>query len=360
MTHTDLAFIRLASQQLAGFNHLSAAETVHRMGALQAQDYAMSKWAVGMRVPGSTDSEIEAALEAGTILRTHVMRPTWHLVSAADIYWMQELTAPHVRSQMRSSSKRLELEVSTFQKSQQIMKQVLHEQHLTREELMAEMERGGIPVNPLRAAYLMMRAELDGIVCSGITKGKQPTYALLSERVPQQQTYSREQALEELARRYFTSHAPATLQDFIWWSGLPVADARRALESVQPELTTETVDGHVYYLAPSLLQHIHRAPSVHLLPAFDEFLISYKTRHITIAAEHQPKAFTNNGIFRPTIAVDGQTIGTWKRTIKKDSVLIEPSFFVPPDKSVQERIAEAAAPFGQFLGKTVIIRPATT
>lgn len=356
MTHEHIASIRLTSQQLAGTPHPTAAALVSCMGALQAQDYAMSKWAVGMRLPGSTDSSVEAALNAGSILRTHVLRPTWHLVSAEDIYWMLELTGPHVKRIMQSSNKRLGLSEDVFKHSQRIMEDVLRGQHLTREELMAEMVKQDIAIEPLRAVHLMMRAELDGLVCSGAVKGKQQTYALLSERVPNRTVFSRERAIEELARRYFTSHAPATLQDFTWWSGLPVADARAGLESMQRECMTELIDGHTYYFAPALLQNDHSQPSAHLFPAFDEFLISYKTRHVTIAAGHQAHAFTSNGIFRPTIAVNGETVGTWKRTIQKDTVVIEPSFFSKPDARLLRLVARAAEPYGTFLEKKVLLK----
>jgi hypothetical protein len=354
---TNIANIRLASQQLAGTKFKTPKDLVSWMGAMQAQDYAMSKWAVGIRLPNATDEKIESAINKGEIIRTHLMRPTWHLVSADDIYWLLELTAPHIKPAMNSTNKMLELNDALFSKSNKIIEKALSgNNHLTREELMSLLQKNKISTDGLRSIHIMFHAELDGIVCNGIRRGKNSTYALLSERVPKINKLLRDEALALLAKRYFTSHCPATLKDFIWWSGLPVKDARNALEMVKSNFISETINGETYWLTNSFAKIKTVEPSVYLLPAFDEFLISYKDRSASFPLGNHKKAFTSNGIFRPVIVINGHVTGIWKRTVKKDIVLIETGLFQPHNKLEKELVEKAAIKFGGFLNKKVELK----
>ena len=199
----------------------------------------------------------------------------------------------------------------------------------------------------------MFRAELDGLVCNGAKRGNKQTYTLLAERVPRTKTITREEALAKLAQRYFTSHCPATLQDFVWWSGLPVADERHALEMVKKELISETIGSQTYWLINSFSIPKATDKSVYLLPAFDEFVISYKDRSAALNFENHKKAVTINGIFKPLIVINGQVTGIWKRVIKKDKVVIETEFFKPPNKPSKKLIEKAAERYGRFLDKKV-------
>jgi hypothetical protein len=357
VTHRDIARIRLLNQQVVRQDYTTAGDLVAWMGAMQAQDYSMSKWARGVRLPGATDLSVEAALDRGEILRTHVLRPTWHLVAAADIYWMLELTAPHILSASRSRHQELELTEDIIRKTYAVLERELGGgQSKTREALMTALEKVGISTRDNnRAAHLMMRAELDGLVCSGPALGKQQTYALLAERVPRKISLTREEALGTLARTYFSSHGPATLQDFIWWSGLPVAAARSALESVKTALVSETVGPDVYWMPHNFSMPAVVTSDVFLLPAFDEYIISYKNRSAVLPDEHFKKSVSDNGIFRPVVVVDGQVTGIWKRTVKSKTVLLEPDYFQLPDEQTHAGVGLAAARLASFLGRQVIL-----
>lgn len=353
MNLTDIARMRLASQQITATEFTSAKEIVGWLGAMQAQDYAMIKWAVGVRLPGITDDEVETAVSTPHLIRTHLLRPTWHLVSADDIYWLLALTAPQIKAKLKSRHRELALSTAVFRKSHAVLENALvGGKQLSRTAVLAEFAKENIATDNNRASHLLLQAELDGLVCSGA--GKQ-TYALLEERVPKSNPLTREEALARLAHRYFSSHGPATLPDFVWWSGLSVGDARHALELVKPELVSETIDSQTYWFSPSFSMPPSDQESVYLLPAFDEFIISYKDRQAILPFAHHKKAVSNNGIFWPTIVVNGQVIGTWKRTLKKDKVVIETQFFEQPKHSTKSLVEKAAISFGFFLGMKVEI-----
>lgn len=352
MKPTDIPAIRLQNQQIASPQFKTDKELVQWMGAMQAQDYNMSKWAVGTRLPGSTEKQIELSLDKGEVIRTHLMRPTWHLVSSDDIYWMLELTAPQILSSLRSRHKELELSETVIKKSNTLIeKALIKNENLTREELVAEFKKAKISIGDNRAAHLLMLAELTGLICSGATKGNKQTYALLAKRVPGKKTLPREEAIAKLTENYFQSHAPATLQDFVWWSGLPVADAKRGLEFNKSQLVSETIGDETYWLPASFSYGETHAGSIHLLPAYDEFIISYKNRNVILDGADHKKAVSNNGIFRPVILINGKVSGIWKRTIKNNDVIIETDLFRPHNKKEISLIKKASGIFGNFLEK---------
>lgn len=352
MNVIDLVNLRLNRQHLAATKFQTVSELVAWMGALQAQDYAMMKWAVGIRLPGSTEQMVETALVNGDMLRTHVLRPTWHIVSAADIGWMRALTAPYIKATLKSRHLQLELSDAIVTKSQKIIETVLRDGvQLTREELAVEFKNAQIPADSSRIYHLIFRAELDGLVCSGATKEGKPTYALLAERVPHLKTLTKEEALAQLARTYFASRGPATLQDFVWWSGLPVKDAKHALKMVQAEFLSETIASQTYWLSPSMAMPGNVHESMHFLPAFDEFLISYTDRSAVLPCERHTKTVFTNGVFRPVIVVNGQVVGIWKRTFKKDTVIVETGCFTRLDPAIMGYIEHAAHQLGHFLEK---------
>ncbi len=317
MTPVEIVRQRIINQQLAGTEFKSAKEMVSWMGAMQAQDYAMAKWAIGVRLPGSTDVAIEQAINNGEVIRTHVMRPTWHLVSANDVKWMLALTAPHLRKSMKGRHKALGLTDPIFKRSHTIIEKSLSKNgFMTRTELVTELSKYKIKPDQLQAIHIMFSAELNGTVCNGPMRGKQFTYALLEERVPKTKMLTKMEALAALGLRYFTSHGPATLQDFTWWSGLPAADARTALEMIKSSLIHEKTGDHVFWFAdlPGAAETIQ---PIYILPAYDEFMISYKDRSASLDPKFFSSAITANGIFKPIIVVKGNVIGTWSREIKK-------------------------------------------
>ncbi|MBC9794913.1 winged helix DNA-binding domain-containing protein [Sinomicrobium weinanense] len=348
----DIPASRLFSQHITQNSRNSVKDLVSYMGAMQAQDPNMIKWAVGVRLPGITEKTVEEAINRGDVVRTHLLRPTWHLVAADDLRWILRLTTPHIKSSMRSRLKQLGLTEDILARSNRIIRKALGDgNHLTRPELTAELQQAGIPTDENRSSHLLMRAELDELICSGPLKGKQTTYALLDERVPSTTVPDREESLAMLASRYFTSHAPATLQDFIWWSGLPVTDAKRAVEIIKPDFVVEKSGEQEYLLPDAFSFKKNHSEPVHALPAFDEFLISYKDRTASLPSEHHHKAVSNNGIFWPVIAVEGKIVGNWKRTVKKDRVHIETHYFESVKKDVRSEVKKAFIRFARFLDK---------
>jgi hypothetical protein len=358
MTDSEhIAHIRLHSQQLAGTNFKSVKDLVGFMGGMQAQDYAMSKWAVGVRLAGVKDADVEQAVAAGEIIRTHVLRPTWHLVSADDIRWMLELSAPQIRTAMQARHRQLELTDAVVLQSNALMERALSGgNHLTREELVAVLDKAGMRTDENRAAHFLLRAELDGVICSGASRGKKQTYALLAERVPKTESPSREEALAKLARKYFSGHCPATLRDFIWWSGLSVTTARHALELVKSDYLPENVDGCTYWLPSSYSLPCNDCKAAFFLPAYDEFLIGYTDRRASLPSDKLYDVVSTNGIFRPVIVINGQVAGLWKRTVKKETVIIETDLFQAPGKAAAKALIKAAAAYGRFLGMDAELR----
>lgn len=350
MTQNDIASLRLTSQQIANSKFNSANEIVKWMGAMQAQDFNMAKWAIGLRLNNSTEKNINAAINSGEIIRTHVLRPTWHFVSAEDIYWMLELTSSRLKASMKGRLSQLELTEKVLRKCNKIIEQVLSGgNHTTRKELVSELNKSKIATDENRASHILMNAELDKIICSGKMKGKQPTYALLEEMIKAPKRLSNEESLFTLATKYFESHCPATLHDFVWWSGLSVADAKHALEMMKDKFVSEKTDSAEYWFPNSFSIPGKLKESVFLLPAFDEFLISYKDRTAAIASEHHGKAFSNNGIFWPTIVVNGKVAGLWKREIKKDTLIIEAGFFDKKNKVPKSDLEKTTDKLGIFL-----------
>ena len=324
------------------------------MGAMQAQDYAMAKWAIGVRLPNSTDKIVAAAIDKGEIIRTHLMRPTWHFVSSDDIYWMLDLTAAGIKNSMKSRHEQMGLTKSVFSKTAKIIeKELRDENHLTRDELVLKFNIAGISTGNNRASHIFFRLELDQLICSGSSKNGKPTYALLEERVPKKKSVPRDDALARLAGKYFSSHGPATLNDFIWWSGLSVKDARLATETVKDKFTIEQIDSQFYFFPDSFPPAKSAADSMYLLPAFDEFIISYKDRKASLTSEDHTKAVSNNGIFHPVIVSGGEVIGTWRRTVNKNKIEMETKLFNPAPASVEKKVERAFGLFKNFLNGAV-------
>src|SRR5262245_47802820 len=231
----EIARRRLSNQRLAGKAHRLPEEVVAWQGAVQAQEYPAARWGLALRTSkGTTDAEVARAVDEGRILRTHVLRPTWHFVTADDIRWMLDLTAPRVRQRMAIYARNQGLESATVSRSLAIFERALGDgQHLIRAELGAHLARAGISAKGIRLALLTMFAELEGLICSGAYRAKQLTYASLAERAPNARVLPRDEALAELTLRYFRSHGPATARDFVWWSGLTAVDAKRGLEMIR-------------------------------------------------------------------------------------------------------------------------------
>jgi hypothetical protein len=357
MTLTDIAQLRLWSQQIAASKCKTVKDVVAWMGAMQAQDHNMAKWALGIRCPAATITKVETALDKGAVLRTHLLRPTWHLVSADDIYWLLELTGPHILASLKSRHKELELSETIFSKSTRVIEKALSKgKHLLREEILAELQQSGIGTDENRSSHLLFRAELEGLICSGKTRNGKQTYALLAERVPDKQTLKREEALATLADRYFSSRGPATLKDFINWSGLSVTEAKRSLETIKARFQQATVNGDTYWFNATVTKLANDEPAAHLLPGFDEFIIGYKDRTASLPEAHTKKIVNINGIFRPALVVNGQVKGLWKRVSEDDKVIIEIERFPGGGRTDKKLVEAAADKVGRFLGTKAVIR----
>jgi hypothetical protein len=356
MNRTDISSLRLQNQQIASTNFKTAKELVNWMGAMQAQDFNQAKWAIGARLPHLTEKQIESAFNDGEIIRTHLMRPTWHFVSADDIYWLLELTAKHIKSTTKSRHRDLGLTESELQKSKEVfIKSLEGNRSLTREELSDQLNQAGINTYEQRLPHILMDAEIDGIICSGSISAKKQTYALLAERVPVKKTFSKEESLAKLAEKYFTSHGPATVADFTWWSGLPVSQARKAIELNNQNLISETIDNEMYCFAESQLKASPLPDSAYLLPAFDEYLVSYKNRKAAISSEDHGKAVSNNGIFWPITVIDGMISGRWKKTNKKNLITIEFDHFRTHNSAEKKMLEQASKAFEHFSGKKTVV-----
>jgi len=358
----EIAQWRLHNQHIAQQTCTNPCEVVTWLGAVQAQDFAAAKWAVGLRMQGATDDALEQACDKGELLRTHVLRPTWHFVAPADIRWMLELTAPRVNAFNAYYYRKNNLDEAVFAQSNAVLRQALQGgKQLTRPELVAALQRAGITADdPLRFTLIVMRAELDAVICSGARRGKQFTYALLDERAPQAATLPRDEALSELTRRYFTSHGPATAQDFIWWSGLAGADVKRGLELVATHLQHEIITGQTYWFAASTPPAHQTAPMVYLLPNYDEYSVGYTDRSAIMDPAHADEQNArNNSVMSNIIVLNGQVVGFWKRELKRDTVIITARFFAQPTATDMRAFGSAANRYGAFLGKSVVIASQT-
>jgi Winged helix DNA-binding domain len=357
MTNLDIAHRRLRNQCISQQTFERPEDIVQWLGAVQAQDYAAAKWALGLRLCGASDDVIEQAVISGAILRTHVMRPTWHFVASADIRWLLALTGPRVNAANASYYRSAELDDAVFMKSNAVLAKALQGgKQLTRPELASALQQAGIAVDDLRRlGYIIMRAELDGIICSGARRGKQFTYALLDERVPQSRSLGRDEALAEFVRRYFTGHGPASLQDFVWWSGLTIADAKAGLAMVTSQLMHEVVDGQIYWFSASAPPARDVPQTIYLLPNFDEYTVGYADRSTVIDESDLTKFDARGNVLNNTIVLNGRVVGTWRRTFKKDTSIVTPNLFTGLNEAETGALVAEAKRYGAFLGVNATI-----
>ena len=338
------------NQHLAKQTVATAGEVVSTLGAVQAQDYAGAKWGIAQRTSGATDADVEKEISEARILRTHILRPTWHFVAAADVRWMLELTAPRVRAAVGSYDRKLGIDADVRRKTRTILSQALRgSNHLTRLELAQELTKGGVRADGTQLlAHLVMHAELDGLVCSGVRRGKQFTYALVDECVPATRYLMRDVALQKLATTYFRTRGPATEDDFAWWSGLTKADARAAIHTVEG-LDSEVINGKTYWY--STFGTLSKQPLVRLLPSYDEYLVSYKDRsamqrRVDLSIVGETFDFLGSYV----ITLNGQIVGRWARSIGGDTVAITLQPFVRLSRIELDAVEEQANRYAQFLG----------
>lgn len=350
MEHPEIARLRLLNQRIAGPKCADPAAVVRWMGALQAQDYGQAMWAVGIRMQAPSLAAVGQALAAHQLVLTWPMRGTIHLVPAEDAAWMVNLLAPRILKGEATRLKQLEVDEAVIEQSRTAFYEALQGgRRLSRTEMLLRLSQAGINPEGQRGYFLLRYLAQQGHICLGPLDGQQQTFALLEELAPNARRLSREAALEELARRYFISHGPATVHDFANWAGMSVTDARLGLEAVQAVLVSEKVDSKIYWFAPPETGAAFVATGVQLLPGFDEYLLGYKDRGSVLEAGHASKIVPGgNGIFKPMVVVDGQIVGTWKRTLKKAAVDVAVSFFGAAKVS-QDAVVAAAGQYCAFL-----------
>lgn len=349
---------RLSSQRLIGPGFRSVADAVSWLGVVQAQDYSLAKWALGTRTPDATDDEVERAFADGAILRTHVLRPTWHFVAPADIRWLLALTAPRVHRINAGRYRQLEFEPSVLRRSDALLARALRGRRFRdRAELRALFGKAGIRTEgETRLSYLLMHAELEGVVCSGPRRGKQFTYALLDERVPAARPIDRRDALVELTRRFYLSRGPATAHDFAKWSGLTLADARLGLEGARRALESEVFEGKTYWSSPKAARpRPTRMPVAHLLSIYDEYISGYKDRSAIIDAAHAARLGAMGAALSAIVIVDGRVVGTWKRRVARENVVLSVDFFDALPGRSRRAVVAATQKYGNFVSMPVAV-----
>jgi hypothetical protein len=340
---------RLRRQLLTTAARRSPEDVVAWFGAVQAQEYEPAKWALALRMQdGASAQDVERAIDEGRVLRTHVMRPTWHFVAAADIRWLLELTAPRVQRRMAPYDAHLGLDAKTLVRALRVIERALRDRGvLIRAELGDRLRRAGLPMTSMHLAHVVMHAELERVVCSGPRRGKQFTYALLEERVPNVPRLPADEALATAARRFFRSHGPATIRDFVWWSGLSTADAKRAVAIIGAR--GEEVDGQMYWTCDREPRGTTRDRLAHLLPIYDEYLVAYRDRAAVPHGHSTKTGLKRWTTFAHAVVIAGQVAGSWRPVRRTDGIVLEMAPLRRLTRSEREAVAEAARRYEQFV-----------
>lgn len=352
MKVSDLPSIRQHNQGLSTKPFKDAIEVVRHLGAVQAQDYLGALWSIGMRIPGATELDIEKAVEAGSILRTWPMRGTIHFVPAEDAAWMVKLMAGRINQKMASYYRKVDLTDKVFGQAREVLTEVLAAGPLPRLEIYKILESKKIATHKMRGMFIMANLAQEGTLCFGPRMGKQPSFALLdkwvAKTVKTPNNFEGDEAVAELMLRYFASHGPAQLNDFIWWTGLKVSEVKAGLELVSDKLETEEIEGKTYYSLPSKTSKVQHAPKAYLLQAYDEYTVAYKDRTAITHPDNQDKDWRMLPFYSAVI-IDGVASGFWKRTLKKDKVLFEYDWLRKLSKAEQGAVVEAEAEYARFL-----------
>ena len=314
------AAIRLLNQQLAAPQFGDPAEVVAHMGAMQAQEYRMMRWAVAMRTRRPSAKAFKAAFDSGRIVRLHLMRGTWQLVAAEDYWMLLDLCAPKAIAVTQGwmHSNKIDIPNEELRRIGGILAQAATDKgSSTKEDLVQALAAKGVRMDEHRLSYHIRMAEFTGLLCSGDLLPMKATYALATDKVKRTARMDRDEALARFTRKYFQSRQPATLEDFAWWSGLNVADCRKGIALLGDAIHAERCGGRVFYLTGDCRTRGFRRGNTLLIPPYDEYLIGYKSRDIVLPIEHRHHAHNDSGIFQPVIARDGIVCGNWS-PFKKD------------------------------------------
>lgn len=351
MTTDDIVHMRMANQCIVG-QKKSPGDVVSWLGAIQAQDYLGSLWAVALRTSGATEKDIEHAIADRSIVRQWPMRGTLHFVAAADAKWITALLAPRVVKRARYRWKQLGITEDMVTKSERLFEKALAGgKKLSRPAMYDVLENGGVSPANMRGLHILGHLAQQGLLCFGPREGKQPTFVLLDEWVPKAKKITGDEALAEITNRYFTSHGPATIQDFMWWSGLTKKEVERGQALNTSQLVSEIVERKTYWFSAGAKTPKIDSSDVYLLASFEEYLLGYKDRHAVLQDAHKNHVNPgSNGMLGSIIIADGQVVGTWKRAIKKNRVEVSPAFFSKKLSVSKKALEQAVDRYGTFIG----------
>lgn len=356
MRRTDrarIANLRLAGQNLVGSTLVSPAEVAASMLATQAQDLASAQWALAVRSPGTTISDVDRAFDEGTIVRSWPFRGTLHVTPAEDLGWMLALTSARMIRGATTRHAGFGLDDAAFARAADVARGALRGGgRLSRAALFAEIDASGVATGNQRGGHIIWYLAHTGLICFGPIGASGQDVVLNDEWIPEPRRLSPDEALTELAVRYFRSHGPATLRDLLWWSKILVPEGRKAIEGAGDRLRQIVVDDTVYYLGAERPDE-PVAPAVLLLPGFDEYLLGYSDRDAVLAPEHSDRVVPgSNGIFLPMVVSNGQIVATWRRTIRRGSVDTAATAFAPMTPTTMARYTKATSAYARYLGLT--------
>ena len=325
------------------------------MGAVQAQDYAGGLWGIGLRLDGATEADVERAIADATLVRTWPMRRTLHIVAGEDVRWMLRLLTPRQLALSAGRHRQLGLAAGGFARAGRILSRALRGgRRLTRAAAYEELRRGGVAPDGQRGIHVLADLAQQGLLCFGPREGKQPTFLLLEEWVAPAAEPSRDKALATLAARYFGGHGPATLQDFVWWTGLRVADARRAVEAAGARLVAERHGDVVMHASADARPPAPSRPiAAALLPPWDEALVAYRDRSFATQALRQSDPRGLGLIGKPAVMVDGTVRGAWRRELRPAGVRVTLDLWTTLTAGERRAVKRAAARYARFLGREV-------
>ncbi|TBL77497.1 winged helix DNA-binding domain-containing protein [Paenibacillus thalictri] len=352
MRESNIPFRRMHNLHITGARMEQSEHVAQQLGALQAQDYHQALWAIGIRTQSATTADIEQIIENRKIVLTWAMRGTIHFVHPENIRWMLKHLASRMLAQDGRRLQQLELNLEIIERCKRIIYDALQgNKRISRPNLMQLLEENGFHTKNQRGYHLLWYLAQSSFICLGPREGKQQTFVLLDEWVPAAKEISRVEALAVLAEKYLASHGPATVQDLAWWAGITLSDARQGIEAIRSRLVSEKISGQEYWTADNApVYAVNEEPAVYLLPGFDEYLLGYKNRSAILSAAHARHVIPgNNGVFMPTIVIDGQVSGIWKRTVKTKGIDIEFNLFASL-KDREESIIEAAGRYCGFMG----------
>jgi hypothetical protein len=343
MKRRETIQLRLFNQGLSTNRFEKAEEVVAHFGAMQAQDYSMALWAVGLRTTDPNRSVIENQIRSGKIIRTHILRPTWHLVHQKDIRWMMELSAPNVKKAVQYVDRNEGLTDELFKKAWKIIERQCNKVNsLTKKDIMICLSRAHLSVGNLLATQIIIRAELEMFLCNGEEKG---TYTLFEKRVPVTDRIPKSEAIVKLAQLYFNSRGPATLKDFAWWSGLSMTEAKIGVAELNNRLNSFTLD-QVKYFYFDIKNKVSEKPVFSLLPCYDEYTVGYSEGRVLALPTHIDQTKIGNGIFKPIVLSENEIVGIWKTN--KQSPFVEIDMFAGNKKIPAKKIEEGIKKFNLF------------